>query len=139
MRIAIPALLAGLIVSVLIGLYMGYQPVDLHTLQTDPIARAVLFRLRLPRVIMAGIVGASLSLVGASLQALFRNPLAEPFTLGVSGGACTWTNAVGGHSCTTFGIDKESILSSRVSLISLSSASASLSEAAPASAHNFTE
>jgi iron complex transport system permease protein len=87
MRIAIPALLAGLILSVLIGLYMGYQPVDLHTLQTDPIARAVLFRLRLPRVIMAGIVGASLSLVGASLQALFRNPLAEPFTLGVSGGA----------------------------------------------------
>lgn len=87
MRITIPALLAGLIVSVLIGLYMGYQPVDLHTLQTDPIVRAVLFRLRLPRVIMAGIVGASLSLVGASLQALFRNPLAEPFTLGVSGGA----------------------------------------------------
>ena len=87
MWIAIPALLAGLILSVLIGLYMGYQPVDLHTLQTDPIARAVLFRLRLPRVIMAGIVGASLSLVGASLQALFRNPLAEPFTLGVSGGA----------------------------------------------------
>lgn len=87
LRITIPALLAGLIVSALIGLYMGYQPVDVHALQTDPIARAVLFRLRFPRVIMAGIVGASLSLVGASLQALFRNPLAEPFTLGVSGGA----------------------------------------------------
>src|SRR6476619_6259578 len=87
MKIIIPILLAGLLLSVLIGLCVGYQQIDLHTLQTDPIARAVLFRLRLPRVVMAGIVGASLALVGASLQALFRNPLAEPFTLGVSGGA----------------------------------------------------
>ena len=36
---------------------------------------------------MAGVVGASLAMVGAALQALFRNPLADPFTLGVSGGA----------------------------------------------------
>lgn len=86
-RIAIVVLVAGLVVSVLIGLFVGYQPIDIHALQTDPIARTVFFRLRLPRVVMAGIVGASLALVGASLQALFRNPLAEPFTLGVSGGA----------------------------------------------------
>ena len=86
-RIAIPVLVTGLLVSVLIGLFVGYQPIDIHALQTDPIAHAVLFRLRLPRVVMASIVGASLALVGASLQALFRNPLAEPFTLGVSGGA----------------------------------------------------
>jgi len=87
LRIIIPALVAGLLISILIGLCVGYQRIDIHALQTDPIARAVLFRLRLPRVVMAGIVGASLALVGASLQALFRNPLAEPFTLGVSGGA----------------------------------------------------
>lgn len=87
LRITIPVLVAGLVVSVLIGLYLGYQPIDVHALQTDANARAILFRLRLPRVVMAGIVGASLALVGASLQALFRNPLAEPFTLGVSGGA----------------------------------------------------
>jgi iron complex transport system permease protein len=70
-----------------IALCVGYQPLDLHALQTDPLARAVLFRIRLPRVLMASMVGASLALVGAALQALFRNPLAEPFTLGVSGGA----------------------------------------------------
>lgn len=87
LRFLIPILVGGLIVSLFIGLYIGYQPIDFHTLQSDPIARAVLFRLRLPRVIMAGIVGASLALAGAALQALFRNPLAEPFTLGVSGGA----------------------------------------------------
>lgn len=78
---------AALVVSVLIGLCVGYRGIDLDALQSDPTARAVLFRLRLPRVLMAGLVGASLALVGAALQALFRNPLAEPFTLGVSGGA----------------------------------------------------
>jgi len=86
-RYAIPILVIGLLLSIAIGLYVGYQPVSWHALQTDPIARAVLFRLRFPRVIMASIVGASLALVGAALQAQFRNPLAEPFTLGVSGGA----------------------------------------------------
>jgi iron complex transport system permease protein len=80
-------LIAILVVSVAIGLCVGYQRISIEALQSDPAARAVLFRLRLPRVLMAGLVGASLALVGAALQALFRNPLAEPFTLGVSGGA----------------------------------------------------
>jgi iron complex transport system permease protein len=55
-------------------------------LRHDEVARTLFFQLRLPRVIMAGIVGASLAAVGAALQALFRNPLADPYTLGVSGG-----------------------------------------------------
>lgn len=87
LRTVILILVAALLASVLVGLSIGYQPIDLHALQTDPIARAVMFRVRLPRVAMASLVGASLALVGAALQALFRNPLAEPFTLGVSGGA----------------------------------------------------
>jgi iron complex transport system permease protein len=87
LRVALPLLIIGLIIAFLIGLYVGYQPLDLNALKTDPIARAVFLRLRLPRVIMAGLIGASLSMVGAALQALFRNPLADPFTLGVSGGA----------------------------------------------------
>ena len=87
LRVALPLLFGGLILALLIGLYVGYQPLDLSALRSDPLARAVFLRLRLPRVLMAGIVGASLAMVGASLQALFRNPLADPFTLGVSGGA----------------------------------------------------
>jgi len=87
LRVALPLLIIVLIIALLIGLYVGYQPLDLNALKTDPIARAVFLRLRLPRVIMAGLIGASLSMVGAALQALFRNPLADPFTLGVSGGA----------------------------------------------------
>jgi iron complex transport system permease protein len=87
LRVALPLLIVALVIAFLIGLYVGYQPLNLTALKTDPIARAVFLRLRLPRVIMAGLIGASLSMVGAALQALFRNPLADPFTLGVSGGA----------------------------------------------------
>jgi iron complex transport system permease protein len=47
----------------------------------------VLFSLRLPRVLLAGLVGASLGLSGALTQSLFRNPLAEPGLLGVNAGA----------------------------------------------------
>jgi len=87
LRFAITMLFTIVVLSVLIGLYVGYQPLDVAALKNDPIARAVFFRLRMPRVLMAGIVGSSLALVGAALQALFRNPLADPFTLGVTGGA----------------------------------------------------
>ena len=75
-----------LIASTLVALWVGYQRLDLGALRTDEAARAIFFRLRLPRVVLAGVVGASLAAVGAALQALFRNPLAEPLTLGVSGG-----------------------------------------------------
>jgi ABC-type Fe3+-siderophore transport system permease subunit len=87
LRVVLPLLIIVLLVAFLIGLGVGYQQISLTALKTDPLARAVFFRLRLPRVVMAGLIGASLSMVGAALQALFRNPLADPFTLGVSGGA----------------------------------------------------
>lgn len=47
----------------------------------------ILFSVRLPRAILAIIAGAALSVAGAALQALLRNPLAEPYVLGVSSGA----------------------------------------------------
>jgi iron complex transport system permease protein len=49
--------------------------------------RTVLFDIRIPRVLLAAFVGASLSLSGACLQGLFRNPLADPGLIGVSAGA----------------------------------------------------
>jgi iron complex transport system permease protein len=48
---------------------------------------AILFRARLPRVLLAAVVGGSLAASGAALQALLLNPLAEPHLLGISGGA----------------------------------------------------
>jgi len=47
----------------------------------------ILFSVRLPRIIFAGIVGASLSLCGVVFQAMLRNPLADPYILGISGGS----------------------------------------------------
>jgi iron complex transport system permease protein len=52
---------------------------------------AILFEIRLPRVLLATAVGASLAAAGASYQALLRNPLAEPYLLGVSNGAAVGT------------------------------------------------
>ncbi|MFP5511693.1 MAG: iron chelate uptake ABC transporter family permease subunit, partial [Alphaproteobacteria bacterium] len=48
---------------------------------------AVLYTLRLPRILLAAAVGVTLGVAGASLQAIFRNPLADPGLVGVSSGA----------------------------------------------------
>lgn len=58
----------------------------------------IVLRIRLPRVLLAMLVGASLSVAGVIFQALLRNPLADPFILGVSGGA-----ALGGISVMALG------------------------------------
>lgn len=65
----------------------------------DSTSWAILWDLRLPRVLMAGIVGWSLSIGGVVFQALMRNPLAEPFLLGISSGA-----ALGAVAGIIFGI-----------------------------------
>lgn len=47
----------------------------------------IVWNIRLPRVLLSGLVGASLAIAGAAFQGLLRNPLADPYTLGVSSGA----------------------------------------------------
>lgn len=81
--LAKPALVltAVLLVAMLLALSIGSVPLD------DPSARAIVLRLRLPRVLLAALVGATLAVAGVTFQTLLRNPLADPFTLGVSGGA----------------------------------------------------
>src|SRR5262249_11375993 len=80
-------LLAMLWLAALLALYLGYKRIGFADFLRDTEVASVFWRLRFPRVLLAAIVGASLSITGAALQALFHNPLAEPFTLGVSGGA----------------------------------------------------
>ncbi|MBA3785712.1 MAG: iron ABC transporter permease [Acidobacteria bacterium] len=53
--------------------------------------QAILFDIRLPRILVGATIGASLAVAGASLQSLLRNPLAEPYLLGVSNGAALGT------------------------------------------------
>jgi len=58
-------------------------------IQVEPRLDAVLWNIRLPRVLLAILMGASLGVAGAVLQGVFRNPLAEPGVIGVSSGAAT--------------------------------------------------
>jgi iron complex transport system permease protein len=53
----------------------------------DPMFTNIVLDIRLPRVILSALVGASLAIAGAAFQGLLRNPLADPYTLGVSSGA----------------------------------------------------
>lgn len=87
------ALSIALVIAIVAGVGIGvlaYPPsvvVDALLGRGDPTAVAVVHNLRLPRVVLAALVGASLGMAGAAMQGAMRNPLAEPYLLGVSGGA----------------------------------------------------
>jgi len=70
--------------SILKRLLSGWYEGDKSLL---PMEKTILFSIRLPRIIFAGIVGASLSVAGVVFQGLLRNPLADPYILGISGGS----------------------------------------------------
>jgi iron complex transport system permease protein len=84
-------LLAGLALTAMAAaLALGSVALDWSALwraDDDGIARSVLLELRLPRALTAFAVGALLAVSGCLMQVLLRNPLAEPYILGVSGGA----------------------------------------------------
>ena len=68
----------------------------------------IVWQIRAPRVVLAALVGAMLSLAGASYQGVFRNPLVDPYLLGVAAGAglgATVAFAVGRDTTTTWAID----------------------------------
>jgi len=82
-------LVVALAVAVAAGLMIGAERISIFALTEQQ--RAILFDIRMPRVFLGACVGASLAVAGASLQALLRNPLAEPYLLGVSNGAALGT------------------------------------------------
>jgi iron complex transport system permease protein len=98
-----PALRYGLAVAILaaIGiasLTIGAVPLTLREIGLaltgqgeDARSAAIIWQLRLPRTLMAGLVGAGLALAGALTQGLFRNPIADPSLIGVSAGAALVT------------------------------------------------
>lgn len=85
--VAVAALLAAAAAALALGRY----PIPLSALSglgaMDPAMAAVLWNVRLPRVLAAMLVGAALAGAGAAFQGMFRNPLASPDLLGVSVGA----------------------------------------------------
>lgn len=81
---------AALIVAVWLGVSIGSVSIPISTLWNagaDATATNILWKIRMPRVVLAGLVGASLAISGAAFQGLLKNPLADPYTLGVSSGA----------------------------------------------------
>lgn len=83
----------ALVASCILGLSVGSSALGYELLleafagELDDVGRAVLWGARFPRVVFAAAVGASLATAGAAFQAVLRNPLADPYILGVSGGA----------------------------------------------------
>lgn len=90
---ASPRLLFGLLVllafALFLAIYLGSEKLSFFDLSESQ--SAILFDIRIPRVLLGATVGASLAVAGAALQALLRNPLAEPYLLGVSNGAALGT------------------------------------------------
>jgi len=78
--------LAVLVSMPFIGMHI-WTPAEIWSAPPDSLPAQVFWRLRVPRVLTAFFAGAGLSVCGLAMQALFRNPLATPFTLGVSSGA----------------------------------------------------
>lgn len=94
--LAVSAALLLLLGSVIVGTSLGASPVPLRVIMASlagkrnalsPAEQTILLQVRLPRVFTAGVIGAALSLAGVLFQGLFRNPMAEPYVLGTSGGA----------------------------------------------------
>ena len=101
--------ISSLVGTVRIGLWQGLQGLlwgwQEHSGVLNSLERTILFSIRLPRALFAGIVGASLSLAGVVFQALLRNPLADPYILGISGGSAVGAMAgiIIGAGALTFG------------------------------------
>jgi iron complex transport system permease protein len=89
---AVAGLLAVVAASLALGLAAGTVPLPPEDVwralwTSDAPASVIVRELRAPRVLLAFLVGGSLAVCGAALQAMIRNPLAEPYLLGLSGGA----------------------------------------------------
>jgi len=99
---AIGGLALLLILVIIITLSIGSTHISLSTLYSILLAKVpfihvdptwaksletIVFDIRLPRILLAGLVGASLSVAGTTYQGLFRNPLADPYLIGVAQGA----------------------------------------------------
>ncbi|MDY6906442.1 MAG: iron ABC transporter permease [Thermodesulfobacteriota bacterium] len=91
--ITMVVLILLLIGACTLALCTGSANIPLHDIfgtlfsDTNSVEKSIILSIRLPRLLLGLAVGGSLSLAGTLLQGMFRNPLVEPYTLGISGGA----------------------------------------------------
>ena len=88
------ALLAALFVITVLNINIGSVPISVGEIigillhkQGDPTLVNIIWKIRMPRILMAALLGGALSLSGFLLQTFFANPIAGPFVLGISSGA----------------------------------------------------
>ena len=98
-RLVLLGMLSALVLSALLSFWIGYYPLSPGDVVRAFLARfgvessmdknavTIFWNIRLPRILSAVFIGASLSLAGATYQGMFRNPLVSPDILGVSSGA----------------------------------------------------
>lgn len=94
-HLLLACLIALLVLAMMVAAGMGAVPVPLGLLAKSAVdlsqlsddQRTILFAIRLPRILAAALVGSGLSVSGLLFQGLFRNPLADPYVIGSSGGA----------------------------------------------------
>lgn len=104
-RVVVITLMLSAVLVVCLGLGVTYGAGDvplMHVLfahNATAVERAILYEVRLPRVLVAALLGGALAVAGVVFQALLRNPLADPYVLGVSGGA-----SIGGVIAIIFGL-----------------------------------
>lgn len=100
-RVGFALLITALAVAVAAGLWLGPAQITFEEVwavltgrPTRPVAQLIIGSVRLPRTLTACLAGASLGTAGLAMQTLFRNPLADPFILGISSGASLGVAAV---------------------------------------------
>ena len=138
--------LGGLLVlTALVALRLGAEPIPFERLvailtgwytpaSASDMSETIVLQVRAPRVVLAGLVGATLGLTGAVLQSILRNPLAEPHLIGVSSGAAlgvilaglwpiehalagataTWSFAFAGGVCALIALHRLSSVNGRI-------------------------
>jgi iron complex transport system permease protein len=107
-RLALATLACGAAAALAMALGVGFGVEALpwgEVLEPGSVANRLVLEYRLPRVVLAALVGAALAASGAALQSLTRNALADPFVLGVSGGA-----ALGSTLALAFGLSGVALL-----------------------------
>lgn len=79
------------LLTLVISPFIGIQDISLSSLKSSNIESEIFYKIRLPRVLMSFLAGSILALGGLVFQSMFKNPIATPFTLGVSSGASLGT------------------------------------------------
>jgi iron complex transport system permease protein len=123
--LGLAALASAALAAIVLSLRYGAVGLDLGQVLAglrgsgDPAAVTIVRDLRLPRAVLAALVGGALALSGAAFQALLRNPLAEPYILGVSSGAAVgavaWI-AAGGLAVAALGLPAAALAGALVAI-----------------------